>query len=221
MKIVFAVAVLLGLGATLAGGHFVPGIEHARLPSLTSVIANGGRAEQFVIRLPADRLTATDGEAGGLRAQRGDGAMLLPATLMAEPVLVEHFKIRDAGGNVVGVAARHWSANASGATTSWALLIPSRGAAVFSAPGESRGALEAALRERGYAAGRAWDGAIELAVTRADAPGALAAGTQEFAGLSGAYTETWTVAGVGEDGELRGTIVLDTVTSLPQASGPQ
>jgi hypothetical protein len=221
MKIVFVIAALLGFGATLAAGHFVPGIEHARLPSLTSVVANGGRAERFVIRLPADRLTATDGEAGGLRAKRGEGAMLLPAKLMAEPVLVEHFKIRDAGGNVVGVAARHWNGNASGATTTWALLIPSRGSAVFSAPGESRGMLEASLRQRGYAAGRAWDGAVELMVTRPDAPGILTAGTQEFAGLSGAYLETWTVAGVAEDGELRGTVVLDTVTWLPQASEPE
>jgi hypothetical protein len=218
MKIVLAIAVLLGFGATLAGGHFVPGIEHARLPSLTAVVANGGRSEQFLIRLPADRLAATDGEAGGLRAQRGARAMLLPAKLMAEPVLVEHFKIRNSGGGVVGVAARHWYGNASGATTTWALLIPSRGAAVFSAPGESRGILEASLRSRGYAAGRAWDGAVELLVTRPDAPGALTAGTQEFADLSGAYLETWTVAGVDENGELRGTIVLDTVTWSPQAS---
>jgi hypothetical protein len=81
--------------------------------------------------------------------------------------------------------------------------------------------LEASLRERGYAAGRAWDGEVELMVTRPDAPGILTAGTQEFAGLSGAYLETWTVAGVAEDGELRGTIVLDTVTWLPQASEPE
>jgi len=221
MKTVLAIAVLLGFGATLAAGYFVPGIEHARLPSLTSVVANGGRSEQFVIRLPADRLTATDGEAGGLRAQRGEGAMLLPAKLMAEPVLVEHFKVRDSDGSVVGVAARHWNGSASGATTTWALLIPSRGALVFSAPGESRSMLEAALRQRGYAAGRAWDGEVELMVTRLDAPGILTAGTQEFASLSGAYLETWTVAGVDENGEVRGTIVLDTVTWSPQASEPQ
>jgi hypothetical protein len=221
MKVVFVIAVLLGFGATLAGGHFVPGLEHARLPSLTSVVANGGRSEQFVIRLPADRLAATDGEAGGLRAQHDAGAMLLPAKLVAEPLLVEHFKIRDSGGNVVGVAARHWNGSASGATTTWALLIPSRGALVLTAGGESRGTLEASLRQRGYAAGKAWEGEVELMVTRPEAPGVLSAGTQEFASLRGAYLETWTVAGVGEDGELRGTIVLDTVTWLPQASEPQ
>jgi hypothetical protein len=221
MKVLFGIAVFLGLAGTLAAGHFVPGLEHTRVPSVTSVVANGGRSEQFVIRLPADRLAATDGDVGGLRAQRSDGAMLLPAKLIAEPVLVEHFKIRDSNGNVIGVAARHWNGGAGGATTSWALLIPARGSMAFSAPGESRGVLEAALRERGYAAGRAWTGDVELMVTRLDAPGVLTAGSQEFAGLNGAYLETWTVAGVGEDGELRGTIALDTVTWSQPASEPQ
>ena len=78
MKIVFLVAVLLGFGGTLAGAHYAPWREHARLPSHTTVVANGGRAEQLLIRLPADRIAATDAEAGGLRAH-GDGAMALPA----------------------------------------------------------------------------------------------------------------------------------------------
>ena len=60
MKIVFLLAILGGFGGTLAGAHFVPWLKHARLPSHTSVVANGGRSEQFVIRLPADRLAATD-----------------------------------------------------------------------------------------------------------------------------------------------------------------
>ena len=41
-------------------------------------------------------------------------------------------------------------------------------------------------------------------------------GTGEFEGLTGSYTETWTVAAVDEDGELSGTIELGTVTSRPQ-----
>ena len=81
MKLVFLVAILLGFGGTLAGAHFAPWREHARLPSHTTVVANGGRAEQFLIRLPADRIAASDAEAGGLRA-RGDGAMALPAQLV-------------------------------------------------------------------------------------------------------------------------------------------
>ncbi len=40
----------------------------------------------------------------------------------------------------------------------------------------------------------------------------VAAGSDEFAGLAGKYSETWTITGVTEGGELRGTIEIDTVT---------
>ena len=212
MKILFLLAFLGGFGGTLAGVHFAPWLKHARLPSVTSVVANGGRAEQFLIRLPADRLAATDGTAGGLRAS---GAMALPAQFVAEPVLVEHFKVRDSLGNVIGVAARHWNGGGAAATTTWSLLVPSRGALVLSSPGEARGALEAALRAGGYSAGNAWDGQVSVPMVR-EGEGTVAAGTGEFSGLAGSYTETWNVAAVDESGQLSATIELGTVTSPPE-----
>jgi hypothetical protein len=215
MKVVFLLALLGGFGGTLAGAHFVPWLKHARLPSHTSVVANGGRAEQFLIRLPADRIAATDGEASGLRRVRAAGAMALPAQFVAEPLVVEHFKVRDAAGSVIGVAARHWSAAVAAPTTTWSVLIPSRGALVLSAPGEKAGALEAALRAGGYTAGKAWDGQVAVPMTASDA-GLVAAGSGEFEGLGGSYTEAWTVAAVDEDGRLSGTIELNTITSRPQ-----
>lgn len=215
MKTVFLLALVLGFGGTLAGAHFAPWLAHTRLPSHTSVVANGGRAERFLIRLPADRIAATDGEAGGLRAKGASGSMLLPAQFVAEQLLVEHFKVRDESGSVIGVAARHWSGSGTSAATTWSVLIPSRGAFVLSAPGEARGALEAALRPSGYGAGKAWDGQVAVPMTREDA-GVLAAGTGEFEGLAGTYTETWTVATVDEDGKVSGTIELGTVTSRPE-----
>jgi hypothetical protein len=214
MKIVFLLAVLAGFAGTLAGAHFAPWLPQARLPSHTSVVANGGRAEQFLIRLPADRIAATDGEAAGLRAQGAGGVMLLPAQFLAEPLLVEHFKVRDASGSVIGVAARHWTGGSAPATT-WSVLIPSRGAFVLTAPGEARGALEGALRAGGYSAGKSWGGQIAVPMVR-EGTGTLAAGAGEFEGLSGSYTETWTVAAVAEDGEVAGTIELGTVTSRPE-----
>jgi hypothetical protein len=214
MKVVFLLAILGGFGGTLAGAHFVPWLKHARLPSHTSVVANGGRAEQFLIRLPADRIAATDGEAGGLRRSGTAGAMALPAQFIAEALVVEHFKVRDAAGSVVGVAARHWSAAGAGTTTTWSVLIPSRGALVLSAVGEKAGALETALRASGYAAGKAWDG--QVAVPMAASDGVVAAGSGEFEGLGGSYSESWTVAAVDEDGRLSGTIELNTITSRPQ-----
>ena len=212
MKIVFLLALLAGFAGTLAAAHVAPLLEHARLPSHTSVVANGGRAEQFLIRLPADRIAATDGEAGGLRAHGARGAMRLPAQFVGEQVLVEHFKVRDSAGSVIGVAARHWSVSGRAASTTWSVLIPSRGALVLSAPGEARGALDAALRAGGHAAGRAWDGQVLLPMVQEDA-GAVVAGTREFEGLQGTFTETWTVASVDEDGRVSGTIELGTVTS--------
>jgi hypothetical protein len=215
MKTVFGLAVIVGFGGTLAGAQFTPWLAHTRLPSQTTVIANGGRAEQFLIRLPADRIAATDAEAGGVRSAAGNGAMVLPARFVAEPLLVEHFKVRDSGGNVVGVAARHWSSTASGATTTWSVLIPSRGAMILSAPGEQRGVVEDALRAAARGPSRASNSGAIVAMTPLDA-GTVTAGSGEFAGLSGNYSETWDVAGVDEAGHVNATIEISTVTRRPE-----
>ena len=212
MKTVFSLAIVVGFGGTLAAAHFVPWVSHARLPSHTSVVANGGRAEQFLVRLPVDRIAVTDGEAAGLRAAGAQGAMLLPAQFVSEPLLVEHFKVRDAAGSVIGVAARHWSASGDRATTTWSVLIPSRGTLLLSGPGESRAALEAALQSAGYNAGSTWDGELTLSLLPAGQTGAVTAGTGEFGEFQGSYTETWRVTGVDSSGGVRGTIEIDTIT---------
>lgn len=213
MKTLFLIAILAGFAGALAGAHYAPGLRHARLPSHTSVVANGGRAEQFLIRLPADRLTATDGPAGGLRAVATGAAMTAPAALYEHSVLVEHFKVRDAAGDVIGVAARHWTTGEQGANTTWSVLIPSRGAFALAAPGEPSGVVEAALARGGYDATKAWNGDVVVAMAGADSPGELVAASGEFDGLTGTYTENWRLAGVDEAGRLLGTVVLETITS--------
>ena len=211
MKFTFLFALLLGFGGVLAAGHFLPWGVHVRLPSQTRVVANGGRSERFVIRLPVDRVAAAGAKAAGLRAENGAGA--LPPELTAEPLLVEHFKLRDAGGNVVGLAARHWSGDAKAAGTAWSLMIPSRGALLLTAPGEARAALDAALRNSGYSPGSAWTGEVRVAFANEGTDTAIvAAGSDEFAGLDGRYSELWTITGVSDAGELRGTIEIDTIT---------
>jgi hypothetical protein len=40
----------------------------------------------------------------------------------------------------------------------------------------------------------------------------VAAGSDEFSGLAGKYSETWTITGVTDGGELHGTIEIGTVT---------
>jgi hypothetical protein len=212
MRALFLLGLVLGFGGTLAAAHWVPWISHQRLPSQTSVVANGGRAEQFLIRLPADRIAATDAKAVGLRSAAGAGAMVSPARFVSEPLLVEHYKVRDSTGQVVGIAARHWANADHGMTATWSLVIPARGSLVLRAPGEKSGALDAALQRAGYARGTAWDGTLEVALVPG---GAVAGGTGEFAGLGGTYTETWKVTGVDAAGAMRGTIELYTVTRIP------
>jgi hypothetical protein len=214
MRTLFLLAMAVGAGGTLAAAHFVPWVSHDRLPSQTSVVANGGRAEQFVIRLPADQIGATDGQTGGLRSVSGQGAMALPAKFAASPLLVEHFKVRDSVGQVVGVAARHWATSEHGPTTVWSVLIPARGSLLLRAPGEASGALDAALQRAGYTPGSAWEGTVEMALAGSGA-GVVAGGSGEFDGLAGTYTETWKVTGIDSDGALRGTIELYTVTRTP------
>ena len=213
MKITFLSSIFLGFVGVLTAGHFVPWGAHVRLPSQTRVVANGGRAEQFVIRLPADRIDVAGAKNAGLRGAATSGASALPAQLTTEPLLVEHFKVRDAAGNVIGLAARHWSADAHTSGTAWSLMIPSRGALLLTAPAEPRGALDTALRNAGYSAGAVWNGAVKVAFAPEGTDDAIvAAGSDEFAGLDGKYSETWTITGVTDGGELHGTIEIDTVT---------
>jgi hypothetical protein len=208
MKAAFWLGSILGFVGLLAAAHFVPWVAHARLPSHTSVVANGGRAEQFLIRLPADRIGAAGRAATGLRAGE-ESAVSLPPELEAAPLLVEHFKVRDSAGNVIGIAARHWSSDADEAETAWSLLIPSRGALLLTGPGEAEGAIDRAVRNAGHVPGREWSGNVEV---RIGGEGKVAGGSEEFGGLEGRYTEVWQLTGVAEDGALRGTIRLDTVT---------
>ena len=136
MKAAILLGFVLGFGGVLAGSHFFPWVIHSRLPSQTSVVANGGRAEQFLIRLPVDRIGSA-GATAGLRGSPMFANMALPENLAKEPLLVEHFKVRDSVGNVIGLAARHWSVDGDGdAGSAWVVLIPSRGAMLLTAPGE-------------------------------------------------------------------------------------
>ncbi len=212
MRTLFLVGIVLGFGGTLAAAHWVPWISHQRLRSQTTVVANGGRAEQFLIRLPADRIAATDSKAGGLRSTGADSPMLLPAKFVAEPLLVEHYKVRDSTGQVVGIAARHWANGDHGMTATWSVLVPARGALVLRAPGEKSAALDTALQRAGYMPGGVWEGTLEVALAQG---GVVAGGSGDFAGLGGSYTETWKVTGVDAAGAMRGTIELYTITRMP------
>ncbi len=208
MKGAFLVGLLLGLGGLLGVAAY-PWVDHERLPSRTGVVANGGRTEAFVIRLPLDRILV-----------RGD----LPAALrypesgptgpdLGTALLAEHFKFRNAAGDVVGIASRHVVQNSGDATASWALTFPSRGTVWFAGAADPNGP-QRALQAAGYQPGDTFSGDLRLVLgeSAAGRTGLLVAGRQEFANLTGEYLESWQISGVSSEGELRGTIRLDTVT---------
>jgi len=207
MRRLFIFGFVAGLALVLAGAYYFPWVQHERLAAQTSVVANGGRAETFMVRLPADRIASVGDAATGLISAGGD----LPAELSEQPVALEHFKVRAADGNVIGVATRHWTLTEAGPSIAWALIIPGRGAVMMAAPGEPWELMETSLGGRGYVAGEPWSGTLDLAAVADPAATRTVATSEEFSGLQFTFTETWAVRGVNEAGQIRGTIVLDTV----------
>jgi hypothetical protein len=205
MKVMLLFGLVCGFAGMLAGAHYYPWMEHERVPSKTSVQPNGGRVEQFVIRLPADRIDGAGGSSGGRVG------VVLPAPLEARPLELDHFKLRDVDGNVIGVAARHWTRSAEGAAGAWWIVIPSRGAMLLAGDGAASPALDQALAAAGRRQGLAWSGDVTVTETNSGAS-RIVLGSQEFAGLEGGYSERWRITGVNAEGELRGTIELATVT---------
>jgi hypothetical protein len=206
----------MGLVVAVGAARFYPWVDHPRSATRTTVLHNGGRGENFVIRFPVDRIASAGGSEMGLRAKAYPDGVVLPAEIASQPVLVEHFKLRDSEGDVIGMAARHASVAEDEAASAWSLTIPSRGTMHLigaAAPGE----LDRALAADGRIDGQAWSGDLEWSVGAADAAsGLVAGGSHEFAGLTGTYNEDWLISGVSQAGELRGTIMLNTTSEYAQ-----
>jgi len=138
MSRIFLFSVLVGFAGTLAGAHFYPWVNPPRLVSQTSVLANGGRLERFVMRLPVDRIDNFGSVGAGLRAVSHQSESPLPIEFAEQTLLFEHFKLRDIEGNVNGLAARHWADTADGPVVTWMVTLPGRSTLLFVAPGEPR-----------------------------------------------------------------------------------
>lgn len=203
MKLAFLTGLLLGFVGLLVAAGGYPLVQHPRVASQTQVVPNGGRAERFLIRLPADRIGGFEGADGGAPVARPG---------LAAGVSIEQFKIRDVDGRVIGVAARHAADTDAGRGTAWVVSIPSRGTFMLGAEGVPQAPLEQALQSAGYVAGAAWEGNVQVdTVPSAAGAAQFSAGTAEFADLEIAFSESWTVTGVGADGALRGTVELATI----------
>jgi hypothetical protein len=208
MSRLFLFGVLVGLAGVLAGAHFYPWVQHERVAADTRVVANGGRAETFVMRLPVDRIAGIASPDHSADFPAGIGLL---GELSGAALSVEQFKVRATDGTVIGVASRHWTETPVGPALAWSLAIPGRGAIMLTAPGEAGRVVDAAHARTDYVAGQAWDGSLEIAAVADRAATRTIASSQEFTDLDLRFTETWTITGIAADGELRGTIVLDTI----------
>ncbi len=208
MKRLLQFGFLLGFLATAAAAYFLPWLGYERYPSATAAVMNGGRSEQFLVRLPNDRIYAA---ASGMTTPASPVVTPLSAAAgLGEnaATAVEHYKVRDVNGNVIGVAARHATTTPEGNATAWMLSLPSRGTIVFGGAGGAIGQIDSALGERGWTPGQALSAEFSVART-AGLPSVH--GTREFDGIDFTLDETWQVTGVDDEGQLRGTIALDTV----------
>ena len=216
LKATFIAGILFGLATVVSGAGLYPWIDHERLESQTQVVPNGGRSEAFFIRLPVDRIASLGTEDLGLGSSAFPAGLAWPESLGTQPTQVDHFKVRDAGGNVIGVASRHTVELPGSAAITWSLSFPSRGA-LWLAGQFDPAAFGAAAAAAGYRPGAAWSGELDLHIGAPRATtGEVRGGTSEFRSLTGTFTEHWHITGVGDAGELRGAIELGTTTFLTQ-----
>ncbi len=198
MKKTFLIGVLLGIGGAVALAGWYPFVDPVRLPSETRVAKNGGRAENFHVRLPDDRVAVTAGTT--ISEPRLPTDIVFPPEPELVGVQVEIFKLRNESGKIVGLASR---VNANGSEdagyTDWTLFLPARGALFLTAP-----------MPLGWPYGAPGEATVPTAVDVVF--GDIAGGAGEFEGLAGSFSEEWTLTGTTEDGRLTGEIEIATLS---------
>jgi hypothetical protein len=191
----FLASFLTGALLTALAAHFYPLPQAPRAYSQAEVLANGGREEAFFIRLPEDRVGDPRAAATAPFPQQtfaADGQ---------ERIVAELFRLRDAGGNLIGLASRMngMVAGEDGLAqpvTDWMLLIPGRGALMM-----GRGAV---------ATGSAPEFYVDRLGFSFVNSGPIISGSGEFAGLTGFYGEETEIDKVDSDGQAFGQVKLTT-----------
>lgn len=207
MTRIFYGFMVIGAVLVIALAAVFPLPQNQRYASSTNVIPDGGRGETFVVQWPQDRIQPLATDATGLVA--AGGAVLMPAagTVAAS---AELFRLRDAAGNIVGIASRSVAPRGNASGSDWILLVPSRGT-LFMTQADSR---DMRARAAGPLAEDPafWSGVTRVRVSAgptAEGAGQILGGTDEFEGLRGSYDETWELEKI--DGEVaRGRILLET-----------
>lgn len=201
----YFLGLILGIGGAVGVAGWYPVVDHERFPSASRVQPNGGRIETFHIRLPEDRVllaAGTPGVFGNVPA-----SFEWPDRSAFADAQVELFKLRNGSGRIVGLAGRVNGASGGGsAFTDWLLYMPARGAAFLSADG-----LPGAPYANLAAAGLTGSGPLALETSYTPSGGRMLGGTDEFADLTGSYSERWDITGVNEKGHLVGEIEIATL----------
>ncbi|MDZ7644458.1 MAG: hypothetical protein U5K76_09755 [Woeseiaceae bacterium] len=189
MSKVFSLGIILGLALSAAAAWYLPLADLHREPSIISVQPNGGNAEIFQVLLPEDRIVAAGNAKGPVIPEQ----LSWPDTPSLAGVEVDIFKLRNRDNVVVGLASRIAASGPQPVqAVEWTLHLPARGTLYFPMPADA-GA-------DGYRTG------------------ALRAGTQEFAGLSGNLRERYIETPEGARIELRSMMIG---TAQPaEAAGP-
>jgi len=213
MKFLLTIGFLIGFSGVLTAAGFLPVGAQQRLASRTAVANNGGRLETFTIRLPADRIVSTGSAAGGILASDPATRVAPPAALAGTEFSLEHYKLRDAEGAVIGVAMRHWTRVAEQGAATWTVSIPARGTVVWTSADNAGSLIANALIGAGAQTGVAWQGTLSVPVAEGARAGELVTGTQEFEGTTGRVEEIWEISGIDGDGVLRGTVTLNTMVN--------
>lgn len=218
MRRLLILGFLAGLLLVIVGAALYPLPDHERFRSRIEVLQNGGRAESFVIRWPQDRIALPAAPAGSAPAATPGTAVLEGPTGSA--AAAELFRLRDIEGQVIGIASRvtgQVSTPRARTVSQWLLAIPGRGSlilvqenAVNTGPSASADGYLVPAEVAGF-----WSPGPRLRITagpETDGAGRILRGTEEFAALTGSYTEFWELEEIGSDGRTEGRIVLSTVT---------
>ncbi|MDA0706722.1 MAG: hypothetical protein O2907_08515 [Proteobacteria bacterium] len=176
----FIAGVLLGAAAAGAALYFIPVVNQAREFSLITVIRNIGNEEVFHANIPTDRIMI------GAPRQASPLPVGLdwPGNELFADTRAELFKLRNSKDVVVGVASHIAAGNEKGGLIEWVLHLPARGSVYV--------LMQPEMPQDGFRVG------------------ALRAGTQEFADLSGSVSETWVADMSGADDAPVGRIELRT-----------
>ena len=224
MSRLFFSSFVAGLVRAGLAAIFWPLPGHVRYRSVTTVLPDGGRQEDFIIRWPDDRIRRSSETGTALPADAATGAAVLEDSV-GQRVSAETFRVRDTADNVIGVASRLAGtggaiADTNRSASNWLVVIPGRGAIFLSQPD----AFDTTARQPDDLDGMItlspmqnpafWNNQQEQRITAATPrhAGRILRGTGEFAGLAGSFSETWKFDGTGPEGGAQGRIILSTLS---------